>query len=403
MTSSCDVIVVGGRCAGAATAMLLARSGVRVVLAERGRYGTDTLSTHALMRPGVVQLNRWNVLPALTRAGTPPVRKAAFHYGSEVVSFPIKPRDGVDALYAPRRALLDRVLVDAAREAGAEVLHEVRLADVMRSPEGRVSGALLVDAAGRSRAVTAPLLVGADGLYSSVARHVGAATYRAGRHATGVVYGYWSGVEADEYRWCFGPGVAVGVIPTNDGVTCIFAATSAGRFLEEIRRDVHAGYHKLLAEFSPALAASVASARRVEPLRGFPGVTGYFRQSVGPGWALVGDAGYFKDPLTAHGITDAFRDAELLARAVLAGSEPALAAYQAARDTAAGPIFEVTDDIASFDWDIEKLKGLHRVLNEEMAREARAMAAFDATGGGVGVEGQTARGSGLGHGAAPAG
>src|SRR5690349_19733391 len=115
-----DVVVVGARCAGAATAMLLGRAGHRVLVVDRGRYGTDTLSTHALMRGAVVQLHRWRILPAVIAAGTPPVRQATFFYGGESLSLPIASRDGVDALYAPRRYVLDRLLVDAGVAAGVE-------------------------------------------------------------------------------------------------------------------------------------------------------------------------------------------------------------------------------------------------------------------------------------------
>ena len=126
-SSRYDVVIVGARCAGAATAMLLARAGHRVLVVDRGRYGTDTLSTHALMRGAVIQLHRWNVLPAVVAAGTTPVRQATFFYGDESVAVPIAPRDGIDALYAPRRHVLDRLLVDAARVAGADVAYGVRI------------------------------------------------------------------------------------------------------------------------------------------------------------------------------------------------------------------------------------------------------------------------------------
>ncbi|MBP7571456.1 MAG: FAD-dependent monooxygenase [Acidobacteria bacterium] len=374
MSHSSDVIVVGARCAGAAAAMLLARSGLRVTVVERGRYGTDTLSTHALMRAAVVRLNRWGLLPAIAGAGTPPITHVSFRYAGEEISFAIKPRDGVDALYAPRRTLLDRVLVDAARQAGATVIHGASVSEVIVAPGGRVQGVVVGGENGGVRTLTAGIVVGADGLRSTVASRVGAAVYRAGRHATGVIYAYWQNLGIQEYRWCFGPGVAVGVIPTNDGRTCVFAATPAGRFDNELRHDVEDGYRRVIAECDPDLAAALGPATRDGRYHGFPGEAGFFRRSAGAGWALVGDAGYFKDPLTAHGITDAFRDAELLARAIVEGSEKSLAEYQEARDEAAGTIFEVTDEIAALEPDMESLKAKHRLLNEELAREARAAA-----------------------------
>jgi 2-polyprenyl-6-methoxyphenol hydroxylase-like FAD-dependent oxidoreductase len=135
-----DVVVVGARCAGAATAMLLARRGFRVLVVDRERYGADTLSTHALMRGGVLQLHRWGILEEVKAAGTPTVRSTSFHYGDEVVEVQIKPKGGIDGLYAPRRRVIDRLLVNAARSAGAEVVYETRLVDLLRS-DNRVCGA----------------------------------------------------------------------------------------------------------------------------------------------------------------------------------------------------------------------------------------------------------------------
>src|SRR4051795_11331960 len=161
-----DVIVVGARAAGAATAMLAARAGLRVLVVDRGRYGADTVSTHALMRGGVLQLNRWGLLPAVIGAGTPAIRKATFHYRDTSVAIDIGPSHGVDALYAPRRTLLDPLLVDAAAAAGAEVRFGVAVHDLRRDDEGRVVGIEATERLGRSFTADARLVVGADGLRS---------------------------------------------------------------------------------------------------------------------------------------------------------------------------------------------------------------------------------------------
>ena len=116
-----DVVVVGARAAGAATAMLLARAGLDVVVVDRGREGSDTLSTHALTRGAVIQLNRWGLLDSIRAAGTPAVRRSTVHLVSGDTVIDIPPGDGIDALYAPRRTVLDPLLVDAARTAGATV------------------------------------------------------------------------------------------------------------------------------------------------------------------------------------------------------------------------------------------------------------------------------------------
>src|SRR5262252_9707364 len=121
LDSAYDVVVVGGRCAGAATALLLARQGLDVLVVERGMRGADTLSTLALMRAGVLQLSRWGLLDAIKAAGTPRIETTTFHYGGEPLQIRIKPRGEVDALYAPRRTLLDPLLADAAAASGAHV------------------------------------------------------------------------------------------------------------------------------------------------------------------------------------------------------------------------------------------------------------------------------------------
>jgi 2-polyprenyl-6-methoxyphenol hydroxylase-like FAD-dependent oxidoreductase len=373
-SSRYDVVVAGARCAGAATAMLLARSGLRVLVVDRGQYGTDALSTHALMRGAVVQLRRWGVLEALERAGTPVVRSTSFHYADREVRVQIKARDGVPGLLAPRRVVLDRLLVDAARAAGAEVVYGLRVADLVRSTGGRVAGVAVEDGNGRLLRVAAEVVVGADGLHSTVARLAGAEPYETARHASGVVYGYFSGLENDGYHWHFRPGTSIGRIPTNDGLTCVFASTSARRFRDELSRDVAAGFARVLAEVAPELAAAVAAGRRLGNLRGFPGQAGFLRRPWGPGFALVGDAAYFKDPITAHGITDALRDAELLAAALAEGTDQALARYHRLRDELSHGIFEISDRVASFEWSLPALEQLHLALSEEMKREVAAMA-----------------------------
>jgi flavin-dependent dehydrogenase len=373
-----DAVVVGARCAGAATAMLLAREGLSVLLVDGARHGTDTLSTLALMRAGVLQLHRWGLLAKVRGAGTPAITRTSFIYGDETITVPIKPRDGVDALFAPRRWLIDPLLADAAADAGAEVVYGSRLIDLERAADGRVVGATIEQRGAAVRRVRANIVIGADGRRSTVARLVEAATYREGRHACGVIYTFWPGLENDRSRWFYRPGVSAGSIPTNNGDACVFAATPQARFQAEIRTDLKAGYHRVLAECAAELADEVAHKEPSEPLRSFPGQPGVIRQSYGPGWALVGDAGYFKDPITAHGITDALRDAELLARAVIRGTDRALAEYQSTRDELSSKLFEITDTIAGFEWDLESLKPLHLDLSKTMNGEVEALLGLDA-------------------------
>jgi flavin-dependent dehydrogenase len=370
-----DTVIVGARCAGAATAMLLARAGHRVLVVDRGRYGTDTLSTHALMRGAVVQLHRWDVLPAVTASGTPPVRQATFVYGDESVTVPIKPRDGVDALYAPRRHVLDRLLVDAASAAGADVVYGVRIKGLQRSETGRVTGVVLEDEAGHVRHISSRIVVGADGLGSTVARMTGATVYRVGQHAAATMYGHWPGLEVGGYEWYFAPGLSAGAIPTNDGQVCVFVAVPGPAFTSLFARpkvEAETVFRGLLSQVAPRLADQFGPVGESR-LRGFPGQVGFFRQSYGPGWALVGDAGYFKDPLTSHGITDALRDAQLLADAIDVGSDAALADYQAQRDAASLDLFETTDAVASFNWNLTSVRVLHEALARAMSKEVKEL------------------------------
>jgi len=372
-----DCVLVGARCAGAATAMLLARRGLRVLAVDRRPYGADALSTHALMRAGVLQLHRWGLIGALRAAATPEIRTTTFHYGDDAVAIPITARGGVDALYAPRRTVLDRVLADAAGAAGAELRFCVAVQALRRGAAGRVTGVTLLDERGRTVDVEANLVIGADGIGSRVASEVGARTYREARHATATALAYFAGLPQAGYHWYWNPGIAAGIIPTNDGLSCAFVAAPPERLVEALAGDVDGGFRRLFTEAAPTDSDPLGGAQRVTSYRRFAGVRGYLRRSHGPGWALVGDAGYFKDPLTSHGISDALRDAELLARAVVDGSPCAYADYQATRDELSAALFETTDRVASFAWDLTEIRTLHTALSDAMRAENRYLAGMD--------------------------
>jgi len=368
-----DAVIIGARCAGAATALLLARSGAKVLLVDRQAYGSDTLSTHALMRGAVLQLTRWGLIPNITMADTPAIRSTTFHYAGEPVQVAIKPEHGVECLFAPRRTVLDRVLVDAARGAGADVRHGVLLSELLLAPNGRVVGVSLKNGGGPNMTVRTDIVVGADGRQSTTAQLVKARAYVEGSNASGIAFGYFGNLPQAGLHWYFAQNAAAGVIPTNGG-HCVFAAVPVQRFSATFGGDVWGGFLRVLEANSPELRTEVERGTLIGRLRGFGGAPGYLRQCYGAGWALVGDAGYFKDPLTAHGITDALCDAELLSRAIIAGGMPALAAYQRERDALSVPFMRVTDAIASFSWDLNEIKQLHADLSAAMKAETKHVA-----------------------------
>jgi flavin-dependent dehydrogenase len=252
-----DVLVVGARAAGAATAMLLARRGLHVLLVERSRFGADTLSTHALMRGGVLQLTRWGLPDDIIAAGTPPVRRTTFRYADDVVPIMIKPSYGVDALYAPRRTVLDPILVDSAIAAGADVRFGVTVTDVTRDHDGTVTGIVGRTADARPFRAGARIVVGADGIRSTIAERVEAPDERVGTGVSAFTYGYWSGLETDGYEWNYRPGAVSGVVPTNNGEACVFASATPRR----IGRGGLDVLTRVVAESSPDLAARLAAAR----------------------------------------------------------------------------------------------------------------------------------------------
>src|SRR5215468_993540 len=190
LDSHYDAVIIGARCAGAATALLLARSGAKVLVVDRQAYGSDTMSTHALMRGAVLQLKRWGLIPDIAAAGTPAIRSTTFHYGSEAIRVAIKPEHGVECLFAPRRTVLDRLLVDAARKVGAEVRHGIALSELERASSGRIVGVTLRDASGSRTTIATDIVIGADGRQSTIAQLVKARTYVEGGNASGIVFGY---------------------------------------------------------------------------------------------------------------------------------------------------------------------------------------------------------------------
>jgi flavin-dependent dehydrogenase len=340
-----DVIVVGARCAGAPLAMLLARGGHRVLLADRAHFPSDTMSTHFMQPSELVQLRDWGLLDALLATGCPPCATVATHRGDFLlVGAPPLP-DGV-AAYAPRRTVLDKLLVDAAAAAGAELREGCAIDDLVWD-DGRVAG-IAGRTGGRVIRERARVVVGADGCYSRIARLVGAARYDAVPCQTCTYYTYWDGVAVSGFEAYLlaDPALNILLFPTHDGAICSFIQWPLAEF-PRVRADV-AGSARAAFAAVPGLAERFAAGRPLGRFVGTADRENCFRVPHGPGWALVGDAGYYRDPRTALGIRDAFRSAELLAGALDAGLigrvplDAALADYHRERDAAVRPGYEST-------------------------------------------------------------
>ena len=186
---------------------------------------------------------------------------------------------------------------------------------------------------------------------------------------------YISGTGLDEhaYRWISQPDLlgAASSQPTTDSIM-IFASLQPERFRQEVADGVPTAFRRLLTELGPDIAAGVERGRQIGRIRSWPGHVSQFRQAVGPGWALVGDAGYFKDPGSAHGITNAFRDAELLANAVV---DNTLGEFEATRDRLSLPLIQALDAVIDHSWTLDELPKRHLAMSKAMTGEHKAFQA----------------------------
>ena len=349
MKKNYDVIIVGARCAGSPTAMLLARKGFRVLVVDRATFPSDTVSTHVVHPLGVAALARWGLLDGLVATGCPPIHTYSFDFGPFTLSGAPGTADAPVA-YCPRRTILDKLLVDAAAEAGAEV-REGFIVDEVVVDDGQVVGI-----AGRSKdghvvQERATVVVGADGRHSLIAEAVQPHQYNERPPLMAAYYTYWSGLPMQgRFETYIRPNRGYAAAETNDGLTLVVAGWPYAEF-EANKLDVEANYVRTL-DLVPAFAERVRLARREARFAG-AALPNFFRKPYGPGWALVGDAAYNKDPITAQGITDAFRDAESLASALETaltgqmGFDEAMDGHQHRRDEHALPMYEFTCQLAT--------------------------------------------------------
>jgi flavin-dependent dehydrogenase len=347
-----DAIVIGARCAGAATAMLLARTGYKVLLVDRATFPSDIPHGHFIHRHGPRRLARWGLLDRVVATGCPPVTSWTLDQGDFPLTGTNLTVDGIALGYGPRRSALDTVLVKAAVEAGVEfrdgfTVEDVVTADgVVRGVRGRTRGS--------AATVTelARITIGADGRNSRLAKTVRAPVSEFVPALTCWYFSYWSDVASQGLEVYVRQNRVIFAFPTNDDLFAIFVAWPSAEFLR-VRADIEGRFMEVIDQM-PALAERVRGGRRVERFRGAGDVPNFLRQPHGPGWALVGDAGCHKDPYLALGVCDAFRDAELLADALddgFSGRAPidtALAGYERRRNEATLPDYRQNLQAARF-------------------------------------------------------
>jgi 2-polyprenyl-6-methoxyphenol hydroxylase-like FAD-dependent oxidoreductase len=346
-----DAIIVGARCAGSPMAMLLARKGYRVLLTDKATFPSDTISTHLVHPPGVAALRRWGLLDRVVATGCPPIDTYRFDFGPFTISGAPGTADSPVA-YGPRRTVLDKILLDAASEAGVEVREGFTVDEVLME-NGGVTGIRGRGKNGPPVTERARFVVGADGRHSVVADKVKPEAYNERAPILAGYYSYWSGLPMEgRFETYALPHRGFAAWPTNDDLTLVVGGWPTTEF-EANKKDVEGNWMKMI-DMAPAFAERLRAGKREEKFVGTP-VANYFRRPYGPGWALVGDAGYNRDYITAMGIMDAFLSAELCADALdqsLSGSRPfdeAMSEYQRARDERVTPIFEFTCQLATME------------------------------------------------------
>jgi flavin-dependent dehydrogenase len=367
MTRPYDAIIVGARCGGAPTAMLLARKGYRVLLADRASFPSDLPHGHFVHRHGPPRLARWGLLDRVAATGAPAVDSITLEMGDFPLVGTSLVVDGVPMGYGPRRSALDAVLVGAAVEAGAE-LRERFTVEAPTFDGDRVTGIRGRSASGVAVDERAAIIVGADGRRSRIARAVGAPTEVDLPTVTCWYFSYWGDAPTAGLEVYVRGDHVVFAFPTNDGLLAVFVGWRRER-LDDVRGDVEGSLMAAI-DGVPALAERVRTGRRAERLMGATDLPNFIRKPWGPGWALVGDAGCHKDPYLALGVCDALRDAELLADAIDEGlsgrarMDDALACYERRRAEATRGEFDYNFRLAHFEPPPAEALALRAALRE---------------------------------------
>jgi len=331
--STHDAVIVGARCAGSVLATRLARAGWDILLVDQATFPSDTVSTHFVFPNTLGRLERLGVMERLTAAHDVPRLLFSWNVLGETVAGPFTPIAGYERMSCIRRVVLDHALVETAVEAGATTRFGVGVSDLITERDGSVAGVILQ---GGERA-RARWVFGADGRNSTVARRLGLTKRDPLRGEMSMLFAYWTGLpESEWFRLEVWEDRAITSSPCEDDNHLLVVAGGP----ELVRGDRHARqarYLEWLRKFPDVIGSrALDGGRQVSDLVVAPEgmMRGFFRQANGVGWALLGDAGHYKHPSTAQGISDAIEQADHVADGLL-GEDPNLEGYEQWRDTRA--------------------------------------------------------------------
>lgn len=348
-----DAVIVGARCAGASLAMLLGRQGLKVLMLDGSSFPSDKItSTHFIWQSGVACMTRWGLIEKLEATNCPSHDNYVLDMGGLELRGGVKTEDGgVTTSYAPRRHVIDNLLIEEARAAGVEFEDEAKVVELLKDG-GRVVGLRYRNKDQETVEVSSRIVVGADGIKSTIAELAGAETYNYHEKSQQIFFSYFKNTDLTTVEFYSRPGRMGFAWPSNDGEV-VAGFCCRGEDAEKMTGDIVGNYWSELEAMSPDFCARLKAADQTAPVR-TGGTPSYMRTAGGPGWALTGDAGMNMDPVSASGISNAFIQAEMLSEAIADGVkndrlDENIAKFGSERDARFAAYFAFTADLAKLE------------------------------------------------------